>query len=200
MAREVKPLPFSGELRGISKRQIDEHHDVLYSGYVKKIGLIEEKLKAADKSGANSTYSEVGELKRAEGFASNGVTLHEAYFESLGGDGGTPSGKIAEFLTQDFGSFEAWREDLKAAGMAARGWVVLAYNWIDKKFHNYSSDYHTQGIWGSSPVLVLDVYEHAYFLDYGTARLKYLNAFFDNLNWKAVNQKIDFLKISEHRG
>ncbi len=195
----VKELGWKGkELDGISKRQIDEHHDVLYAGYVKKLNEIEAKLETADPSEANATFSLIGELKREECFATNAIALHEGYFDNLGGDG-KPAGKILEMLNEDFGSYERWETDFKASGVAARGWVVLAYNWDDRRLHNYSIDIHAQGIWAASPLLILDVYEHAYFLDYGTARKKYLDAFMKNIDWNSVNKLLEVHRIADHR-
>ncbi len=186
--RVVKPLKAALQkgIEGLSLRQLQEHHDVLYAGYVKKLGEIEAKLAAADRSEANATYSLVGELWREEAFATNAILLHEAYFDSLGGDG-KPKGKIQGMIGGDFGSYAKWEEDFKASGLAARGWVVLAYNWNDRKLHNYSLDIHTHGVWNATPLLVLDVYEHAYFLDYGTARKKYIEAFMKNIDWEFVS-------------
>lgn len=194
---EVKPLKWK-KLEGFSERQMGEHHDVLYAGYVKKLNEIEARLESVDKSDANGTFSVVGELKRAEAFATNALNLHEGFFDGLGGDG-RPSGRLVELLKDDFGSFEKWEEDFKAAGVAARGWVVLAFNWYDKKLHNYSSDYHTQGIWNATPLLILDVYEHAYFLDFATARKKYIEAFMKNVDWNAVNELVKKYNLEAHR-
>ncbi|MBI5167165.1 MAG: superoxide dismutase [candidate division NC10 bacterium] len=193
----AKELKFT-ELRGISKRQIEEHHGTLYKGYVRKLNEIEEKLQTADPAEANATFSQIRELKMEKCFATNAMYLHEGYFANLGGDG-KAKGKIAELITQDFGSLERWEKDFRAAGIAARGWVVLAYNWYDRRLHNYSSDYHTQGIWNSSPLLILDVYEHAYMIDFGVARAKYLDAFFANIDWDEVNKRVEALRIEAHR-
>ncbi|HCN20288.1 MAG: hypothetical protein A3G17_05785 [Planctomycetes bacterium RIFCSPLOWO2_12_FULL_50_35] len=188
MPYEVKPLPFTKELTGISKKTMDIHHGTLYTGYVNKSNAIEEGIKKADKAGANATYSEIGELKRQQSFAVNGVYLHEAYFNCLGGDG-KPTGALVDWIKRDFGSYENWEADFKAAGMAARGWVILAYDFHKRKLCNYSADVHNQGgIWGCASLVVLDVYEHAYFIDFGANRKGYIDAFMANLNWKAVNE------------
>jgi Fe-Mn family superoxide dismutase len=190
---QVKKLPFVKKLKGISEKTISIHHDKLYEGYVKKWQEIQERLKKVDKSLANATFSELRELKLEESFAANGIVLHEAYFDVLGGNG-KPKGEIVERITKDFGSFENWQEEFKALGMAARGWVILAYDFNDGKLHNYLADWHSQGgIWGTAPLLVLDVYEHAYFIDYGSDRKSYIEDFFANLNWEAVNKR--YLKI-----
>lgn len=192
----VKPLKW-GKLEEFSEKQMGEHHDVLYAGYVKKLNEIETKLETVDRTEANGTFSVIGELKRSEAFATNAMNLHEGYFDNLGGNG-KPEGHIMSLIERDFGSWQKWEEDFKASGIAARGWVVLAFNWYDKKLHNYSSDYHTQGIWNSTPLLVLDVYEHAYFLDFATARKKYIEAFMKNVDWKYVNELVKKYNIEAH--
>lgn len=185
---EVKKLPFQ-ELSGISQKTIENHYGKLYQGYVKKWQEIQERLKNVDESTANATFSDLRELKLEEGFAADAVLLHEAYFDILGRDG-NPKGEIIERITKDFGSFEAWQGEFKALGLAARGWVILAYDFNDGKLHNYIADIHNQGgIWGTAPILVLDVYEHAYFVDYGSDRKSYIEAFFRNLNWGKINKK-----------
>ncbi len=131
--REVKQLKYS-ELDGLSEKQLREHHDVLYAGYVKKIGEIEEKLKTVDLSTANASYSDLRELKMEETFALNGVKLHEGYFDNMAPKGSpspnsessTPSGKIKEMLNKDFGSCENWEKEFKALGLSARR-VYLRY-------------------------------------------------------------------------
>lgn len=192
-AKELKP---SGELPGLSIRQITEHHDVLYKGYVNKLNEIESKLPTASPGEANATYSLIRELKREEVFATEAIRLHEGYFENLGGNG-TPAGPVVEMIKQDFGSYEKWETEFRALGIAARGWVVLAYDYADGKLHNYLSDIHSDGVWGAFPLLILDVYEHAYFLDYGTGRRAYIEAFMKNLNWAVVNQRVQKLGLEK---
>jgi Fe-Mn family superoxide dismutase len=198
MARTAKELKPSKELEGISRRQIEEHHDVLYKGYVNKLNEIEGKLPEASPAEANATYSLIRELKREEVFATNGIRLHEGYFENLGGTA-PAQGPILDLLKADFGSYEKWEAEFKGLGIAARGWVVLAYDWEDRKLHNYLSDIHSDGVWSCSPLLILDVYEHAYFIDYGTGRKGYIEAFMKNINWEVVNARVERLQIQQHR-
>jgi superoxide dismutase, Fe-Mn family len=194
MAYAIKPLPFSKALKGISEKTVSIHHDKLYAGYINKRNEIEESLKKADTSAANATYSEYGELKREESFAANGSYLHEAYFTVLGGNGEV-KGEIVKALEQEFGSFENWLNNFKAAGMAARGWVVLAYDMNDNRLHNYLCDAHNHGgIWGALPIIVMDMYEHAYFMDYGSDRKTYIEDYFKNLNWEEANKIYQSIK------
>lgn len=172
-----------GDLPGISKKMVDQHFK-LYEGYVKKTNEIQEKLETADKKEANGVYSAYGELRRQETFAVNGMKLHEFYFSSLGGDG-VPKGELAPMIERDFGSIDAWKEEMIATGISARGWAVLAYDFKDMKLHIYGSDAHNVGaVWNCATLVVLDVYEHAYFIDYGVDRKTYIDSFFKNLNWE----------------
>lgn len=192
---EIKNLPFK-ELKGISQKTIENHYGKLYQGYVKKWQEIQEKLKTADRTGANATFSELRELKVEESFAANAVILHEAYFDVLGGDGKL-EGDIAEAIKKDFGSFEGWAEEFKALGMASRGWVILTWDFNDGRLRNYIADSHNSfGIWGAAPILVLDMYEHAYFIDFGSDKKSYIETYFRNLNWQKSEEK--FKKITSN--
>jgi len=187
--RNIKPLKYK-ELKGLSEKQLSEHHDVLYAGYVKKISEIEEKLKNVDLSSANATYSDLRELKMEETFALNGVKLHEGYFENMLPEGLRSRGEsqVFKMIEKDFGSYENWEKEFKAMGLAARGWVVLGYDLDEKKLKNILCDSHNQGgVWNMIALLIMDVYEHAYFLDYATARKAYIEAFFQNINWDFIN-------------
>lgn len=158
----AEPLRLDKDLEGISLKSVTEHQK-LYEGYVKKTNEIQGKISAADKSEANAIYSAIGELKRQETFAVNGMKLHEAYFPLLGGDG-IAKGRILEMIERDFGSYDAWKEDFVATGMSARGWAILAYDWKDMRLHNYGMDAQNVGaVWGASPLIAMDMYEHAFF-------------------------------------
>ncbi|MFA7278020.1 MAG: Fe-Mn family superoxide dismutase [Candidatus Gracilibacteria bacterium] len=193
MAYNAKPLPFTlRRIGNISEKALEIHHDKLYQGYVNKKNEIEEKLKTVDRAtGNNVTYSDFRSLKLEETFAANGVYLHEDYFSVLGGEGQTAldAAELSEAITAEFGSVDAWVTDFKACGMSARGWAVLAYDTNDGRLHNYIGDMHNQGgVWGAIPVIVLDIYEHAYFIDYGSDRKTYIEDFMKNLDWKMANE------------
>lgn len=192
---EPKPLPFKKSLIGISDKTMQIHHDKLYVGYVNKKNEIEEKLQKVDLSSANQTYSDLRALKDGETFAVNGVYLHEYYFNVLGGDG-KPSGQLMKQIEKDFGSYAAWEMLFKACGMAARGWVVTAWDTMENKIKVFIGDMHNQGgVWGALPLVVLDVYEHAYFIDYGSDRKAYIEDYMKNLNWTAANHLFSTIKI-----
>jgi len=196
---EVKPLKYKS-LPGLSEKMLSEHHDVLYAGYCKKVDEIREKIKNVDLSSANATYSDLRELKVEETFAVNGVRMHEVYFDNLGGKGGKADGMLLKLIEQDFGSYGAWEAQFKAMGLCARGWVVLAFDWKEGRLHNFLCDAHNQGgIWHCTPLLILDTYEHAYFIDYGTGRKKYIESYFQNIDWKGVNDVIKGVGIDKMR-
>jgi Fe-Mn family superoxide dismutase len=183
--RELKPALY--ELDGISRETIEAHYK-LYQGYVNKRNEILGRLAEIDLTTANQVYSDVRALKVDLTFALGGIKNHEIYFEHLGGYGGDPDGPIATLFRRDFGSIDAWRADLRATGMAGRGWAWTAYDWDEQRLFNYLGDaQNTFPVWNATPLVALDVYEHAYFLDYQTDRASYIDAFFNNLDWAVVN-------------
>ena len=183
--RQLKPELL--ELDGISRESVEAHYK-LYEGYVNKRNEILEKLGSVDLGSANQVYSELRALKVELSFAIGGIKNHEIYFEHLGGGGGAPDGLIGRLIERDFGSVEDWARDLKASGMAGRGWAWTAYDWDEGRLFNYVGDtQNTYPIWNATPVVALDVYEHAYFLDYQTDRASYIDAFFDNLDWSTID-------------
>ena len=191
--RELKPALL--ELDGISRESVEAHYK-LYEGYVNKRNEILQKLGGVDLSSANQVYSELRVLKVELTFAVGGIKNHEIYFEHLGGDGGDPTGAFAQIVERDFGSAAEWRADLKATGLAGRGWAWTAYDWDEGRLFNYIGDtQNTFPIWNATPLVALDVYEHAYFLDYRTDRASYIDAFFDNLDWTTVNDWVSKYQI-----
>jgi Fe-Mn family superoxide dismutase len=175
------------ELDGISRAAVEAHYK-LYEGYVSKRNEILGRLASVDADAANQVYSDIRALKVDLSFALGGIKNHEVYFEHLGGSGGDPTGAVADLLERDFGSVGAWRADLKATGMAARGWAWTAYDWDEGRLFNYIGDaQNTFPVWNATPLVALDVYEHAYFLDYQTDRASYIDVFLANLDWGVVN-------------
>jgi len=141
-------------------------------------------------------YSEIRALKLDLTFAVGGVKNHEIYFEHLGGQGGDPDGYVAALIERDFGSVDTWRADLRATAMSGRGWAWTAYDWDEDRMFNYLGDaQNTFPVWNATPIVALDVYEHAYFLDYQTDRASYIDAFFRNLDWGVVNGWVEAYRI-----
>ncbi len=189
-AEEIAPRPLKPELlrlNGISRVTVEAHYR-LYQGYVAKRNEIVARLQQADTGAANQVYSDLRALKVDLTFALGGIKNHEVYFEHLGGEGGDPHGAVGALIARDFGSADAWRTDLKATAMAARGWAWTAYDWDERRLFNFLGDaQNTFCVWNATPLVALDVYEHAYFLDYQTDRASYVDAFFENLDWSVVN-------------
>jgi Fe-Mn family superoxide dismutase len=199
---KISPKTFSSkifQMKGISKKTVEEHLK-LYQGYVNKYNEIQEKLAALtddDFSKANQVYSTIRELKTELSFAWGGVVNHEIYFGHLGGKGGLPKGSLLKQIEKDFGSFENYKKDLKATGIAARGWVWTAWNEKEKRLFNYLGDaQNTFPVWYAKPILALDTYEHAYFIDYGVNRASYIDAFFENLDWEVIKKNFDKITSS----
>lgn len=195
---EIRPRelgPALLELDGISRTTIEAHYR-LYQGYVAKRNEILGRLAEVDLASANQVYSDVRALKVDLTFAIGGIKNHEIYFEHLGAEGGDPEDAVGALIERDFGSAEAWRADLKATGMAARGWAWTAYDWDEGRLFNYVGDaQNTFPVWNATPLVALDVYEHAYFLDYQTDRGTYIDAFLRNLDWGVVNGWIEAYHI-----
>jgi Fe-Mn family superoxide dismutase len=191
---KVKPLPFAyNSLEGISEQQLKFHHDTHYIAYVNNRNKIEEQLDEMRKKG---DFPNIRGLKLNESHNASGMILHEVYWDTLGGKGGDPKGKLAEKMKQDFGSIENWKKEFMAIASTGRGWVLLCFDLSDNRLHNYSVDFHDQGaVWGSIPVMALDLWEHAHYTDYGPNKAKYFEAFFKNINWEKISE--NFEKISK---
>ncbi len=188
-ARKLKPALF--ELDGISRATIEAHYR-LYEGYVAKRNEILERLGEVDLGAANQVFSELRALKLEYSFAVGGVKNHELYFDHLGGNGGEPKGPFGDLVVRDFGTVAAWKADLKATGLGGRGWAWTAYDWDEGRLFNYLGDaQNTFPVWNASPLIALDVYEHAYFGDFDTDRASYIEAFFNNLDYGVVDGLVE---------
>lgn len=183
---QAKQFESINGVNGLSEKLMKEHYK-LYEGYIKKANEIIEKLKTVDLSTANATQSDLRSLKLGYSFAVNAIKSHELYFENLSGSGGQPQGWMGSKIEKTFGSFENWMADMKATGLSARGWVWTAFDWQTGTLFNYLGDAHDAfPIWHATPLVALDVYEHAYMIDYGVARADYIDVFFKNINWDGV--------------
>ncbi|NOT46443.1 MAG: superoxide dismutase [Acidobacteria bacterium] len=194
---QPKPLSFdAAKLKGISEKLIRSHHENNYTGAVKALNLVEQRLAALSTEKDLPPYI-YGDLKREELIRTGSVVLHELYFANLGGNG-KADGDARKQITQWFGSYEGWETEFKRTGNAlsgGSGWTILAYNQQTKELHNYWAADHTSNAPFSVPLLVLDMYEHAYHMDYGAAAAKYIDAFMTNVNWDAVNRRLGQIKM-----
>jgi Fe-Mn family superoxide dismutase len=187
----IVPLPFDpARLRGLSERLLSSHHQNNYAGAVKNLNAVEEALARLDR---DSPAYLVGALRQRELVYTNSVILHELYFANLGGDG-KPSGAIVEALSAAPGGMARWEEQFRATGMSlggGSGWAVLACNLHSGGLRTYWAGDHSQSAAFGHPLLVLDMYEHAYHLDYGAAVARYIDAFFHNVRWDEVNRRLE---------
>ena len=190
---QPKPLPFDpAKLKGISEKLIRSHHENNYTGAVKALNAVEQRLDAMMKDKDLPAYV-YGDLKREELVRTGSVVLHEYYFNNLGGDGKS-GGSVLDLIKQWFGSYEQWEAEFKRTANAlggGSGWAILAYNSHTAEAHNYWAWDHMHNAPMSRPLLVLDMYEHAYHMDYGAAAAKYVDAFMQNVKWEEVNRRAE---------
>ena len=189
------PLPFEpAKLRGLSEKLIRSHHENNYTGAVKALNLVEQRLAALSKEKDLPAYV-YGDLKRQELIRTGSVVLHEKYFANLGGNG-MADGTARKLIEKWFGTYDLWEAEFKRTGNSlsgGSGWTILAFNQHTKELHNYWSADHTSNPPFSTPLLVLDMYEHAYQMDYGAAAAKYIDSFMQNVNWDEVNRRAEML-------
>jgi len=173
--------------------QLLKNHFTLYQGYVNNTNKLVEILKAMLKGGKVNT-PEYAELKRRFGWEWNGMRLHEYYFDNLvnGGKPLDPNSELAKKIAEDFGSYAEWEKEFKAMGaMRGIGWVVLYLDPISNKLFNSWINEHDVGhLAGCKPLLVMDMFEHAYMIDYGLKRAGYIEAFFKNIDWDVVSLRL----------
>lgn len=187
-----QPVPLGFDPKGVpglSEKLLVSHHDNNYVGAVKRLGAINAQLAALDPATA-PTFT-INGLKREELLAYNSMILHEVYFSQFGTPG-RASGRLAAAIERDFGSEAAWRAQFSGIGKAlggGSGWVVLAWSTRDRRLVNQWAADHTMALAGSVPVLVLDMYEHAYAMDYGAKAAAYVDAVMAAFDWRAADRR-----------
>lgn len=177
---------------GISKATHDAHLG-LWKGYANKTNELRKLIDEVDldPTKANQTYSAIRALKVNYAFAYGGYRNHEVYFDTIGGKGGEATGAVAGLIERSFGNFDHWKHDWVATGIGARGWVYLGYDLVEKRLATYIGDAQdTFPAWNNVLVLAMDVYEHAYYLDFQSARAKYIDAYLKVIDWDAVNARL----------
>lgn len=188
----AKPLSFDPKsIKGLSEKILVSHHDNNYTGAVRRLNAISAQFAALDV--ATAPVFTINGLKREELIAMNSMILHELYFDGLGA-GGAPTGNLAQALARDFGSPERWRAEFAAMGKAeggGSGWVLLTWSPRDKRLVNQWAADHTHGVAGGRPILALDMYEHAYHMDYGAGAAGYVDAYMQAINWNNVSGLFD---------
>ena len=187
--RQMKTLPFDPtKLRGLSEKLIRSHYDNNYGGAFRRLGQIETMVAGLPK---DAPGFQLKGLKMEELIATNSVILHEQYFGNLGGSG-KASGNLQQTLAKQYGSFDKWEQEFRATSNAlggGSGWAILALNLRDGQLRNYIAFDHTDNVAFGRPILVNDMFEHAYHMDYGAAAARYVDAFMDNINWDECNRR-----------
>jgi len=187
----LEPLPFDAKkLKGLSERLLVSHHENNYGGALKNLNKVEEDLLRTNKETPGFVVSGLRERELTFG---NSVVLHELYFGNLGGNG-KASGSIEKAIAGAFGGFARWEELFRATGMSlagGSGWTILDYSLATGDLRVHWSGGHSQSPANAVPLLVLDMYEHAFHIDYGAAAAKYVDAFFANVNWDEVARRYD---------
>ncbi|MCL2839155.1 MAG: Fe-Mn family superoxide dismutase [Defluviitaleaceae bacterium] len=187
---EIKGVKFTHDTKVVSRKQFDDHM-ILYNGYVSKTNETTKVLKTnPEYSSANATGGHYRGWKKTETYAINGVILHELYFQNLVSTN-VPMGKKTQHLIEKyFGSVDNWKKDFIACATSARGWCTLVYEQRTATCRNILLDSHEDGnIVTAFPIIVLDMYEHAYFLDYGTDKATYINTFIKNIPWDVIEKR-----------
>ena len=191
---EARALPFDpARLKGLSEKLIRSHWENNYGGAVKALNAVEQRLDGMLKDKELPAYV-YGDLKREELVRTGSVVLHEHYFANLGGNG-KPSGGALDLIKSAFGSLETWEVEFRRIANAlagGSGWVVLAFNLHTGEAHNYWAWDHMHNAVLGAPLLVLDMYEHAYHMDFGAAAARYVDAFMDNVNWDEVGRRVEW--------
>jgi superoxide dismutase, Fe-Mn family len=186
------PLPFDPKsLHGLSEKLVQSHWENNYGGAVKALNSLRGRLVQALNDPSTPPFVYTG-LKREQLLRTGSVVLHEAYFSNLGGSG-KPAADVRTKIAGSFGTFDAWESEFRKIGQGlsgGSGWVVLGYNRRIKLLENYWLADHATGPVDTMPVLVMDMYEHAYQIDYGAAAAKYIDAFFTNINWETVASRL----------
>jgi len=197
MAYSVQPLPFKpGRLDGLSERLVASHYENNYGGAVRRLNAIEQRMASLDWDKA--PVFEINGLKREQLIAANSMVLHEIYFDGLGG-AGDPGGALAAAMERDFGSIAAWRREFTAMGKAeagGSGWVLLTWSPRLGRLSNMWAADHTHVLGDGTVVLALDMYEHAYHLDFGAGAGAYVDAFMRNVAWDRVGRRFERIAIN----
>ncbi len=179
-----RKLPFDpSKVKGLSEKILTSHYENNYTGAVKRLNAITAQLASLDI--ANAPVFMVNGLKREELIATNSMIIHELYFDSLAGEG-DPTGPLAEAINRDFGSLARWKAEFSATGKAlggGSGWVLFSYSPHDKRLVNSWAADHTMTVAGGRPILALDMYEHAYQMDYGAKAAVYVDTFMQGIRW-----------------
>lgn len=175
------------------KKQLEEHNRLHPAIHAANLKEIEARLIRADTTCVNPTYCQLRSLKKEQAYAFNSVRLHDLYFGNIGNEESQPSEELVAMLERDFGSSQEWEKQFAGLAMCSRGWVILGFDLKEGVLRNFFTDDHSEGVWSIIPLLVLDVFEHAYCKVFST-RSDYINNFLKSVRWETVNLRLKVVK------
>jgi Fe-Mn family superoxide dismutase len=185
-----KPLKHKSIPGFLSAEQIAPHHTAHYGGALKGYSALDEKLQTGIKQGDQFDSTAYGAMQRGRASKGNSVILHELYFDGLIPQKPDPKRDIRSAIERRFGSVEKWADDFQSSAKAAAGWAMLVVHPVNGRMYNVVSNEHAQGLlWMAVPLVVIDVYEHAFYIDYHNKKADYVEKFMDHIDWNEVNDR-----------
>lgn len=187
---DPKPLRHS-EIPGfLSAEQIAPHHTAHYGGALKGYAAADARLEESARSGEALDAAAFGALKRAVNSKGNSVVLHEFYFDGLAPQSVDPGVELRNAIQQRFGSIDKWSADFIASAKEAAGWAMLVQHPVNGRLYNVVSDEHAMGVlWMATPLVVIDIYEHAFYIDYQNRKAEYVEKFMDHIDWQQAEER-----------
>jgi Fe-Mn family superoxide dismutase len=174
----------------LSAEQIAPHHTAHYAGALKGYASADATLEESIKAGKEIDPNAYGAMQRAKASKGNSVILHELYFDGLSPAAPDPNADLRAAIESRFGSLEKWADDFQASANAAAGWAMLVLHPVNGKLYNVVSDEHAHGpLWMAVPLIVIDVYEHAFYIDYQNRKGEYVQRFMDHIDWDEANAR-----------
>jgi Fe-Mn family superoxide dismutase len=187
---QPKPLRYKSIPGFLSAEQIAPHHTAHYGGALRGYVAADAKLQSSIIDGTVIDPNAYGAIQRARASKGNSVLLHELYFDEMVPEADDPDAEVRRAIEKRFGSLDKWATDFQASAKAARGWAMLTFHPLNGKLYNVVSDEHAMGpLWMATPLLVIDVYEHAFYVDYKNRKTEYIEKFMDHIDWEEVNRR-----------
>lgn len=193
-----KPLRYESIPGFLSAKQLAPHHIAHYGGALRGYTAADEKLHSGLESEKRLDSSAYGAVQRARTSKGNSVLLHELYFDQMVPKSKGPAKEIRTAIEKRFGTFEHWSDDFRACAKSASGWAILTFHPVSQKLYNVISDEHAVGLlWMATPLLVIDVYEHAFYVDYQNRKAQYIDRFMDHIDWIEVESRLTSIQIHQ---
>lgn len=189
---QPKPLRYKSIPGFLSAEQLAPHHTAHYGGALRGYSAADTELQTSISTGVTIESNAYGALQRARTSKGNSVLLHELYFDGMVTKPSSPDSDVVTAVKKRFGSVEKWAADFETSAKTAAGWAMLAFHPVNGKLYNVVSDEHAQGVlWMATPLVVIDVYEHAFYIDYQNRKTEYINRFMDHIDWLEANRRYE---------